>query len=136
MSKSKLWTWAAIAVGIGAVVYLLLPGDGGGRGQAIAVSLPGSFSAKASEGEGLFNNNCATCHGPNGAGSEQGPPLIHRIYEPNHHADLSFILAARNGVRAHHWNFGNMAPVPGVSEQDVKKIVAYIREIQRANGIR
>ena len=73
-----------------------------------------------------------TCHGRHATGSDQGPPLVHRIYEPNHHADIAFRLAVRNGVRAHHWPFGNMAPVEGVSDEDAIKITRYVRELQKA----
>ena len=92
-------------------------------------------SVKGTRGEALFNQRCAVCHGPNATGSGQGPPLVHRIYEPGHHSDMSFLLAVRRGVRAHHWRFGNMAPVPGLSEADVKEIVRYVRALQRAKGI-
>lgn len=83
----------------------------------------------------LFERNCAECHGENAAGSENGPPLVHKIYEPGHHGDAAFYLAARNGVRAHHWNFGNMPPRPDVTEPQIAAIVAYVRELQQANGI-
>lgn len=87
-------------------------------------------------GERLFNDNCASCHGPNAAG-QQGvaPPLVHKIYEPSHHADGAFYLAVKQGVRAHHWPFGDMPPVEGLTQKDVERIVAYVRLLQRANGI-
>ena len=94
-----------------------------------------TLTAKAAAGAALFEENCMTCHGQNAAGTEQGPPLVHRIYEPNHHGDASFRLAVKNGVRAHHWPFGNMAPVDGVSDEDAIKITRYVRELQQANGI-
>ncbi len=86
-------------------------------------------------GEQDFNANCAACHGKNAAGTNSGPPLIHRIYEPNHHADIAFKLAAQRGVRAHHWGFGNMPPQTHVKDQELARIVAYVRELQKANGI-
>ncbi|MDE0027934.1 MAG: cytochrome c [Deltaproteobacteria bacterium] len=92
-------------------------------------------SVEGTRGEALFNQRCAVCHGRNATGSAQGPPLVHRIYEPGHHSDMSFLLAVRRGVRAHHWRFGNMAPVPGLSEADVREIVRYVRALQRAKGI-
>ncbi len=99
------------------------------------VSVP-ELAGEAKSGESLFNQNCASCHGENAAGQDGiAPPLIHRIYEPNHHGDASFFRAAKQGVRAHHWRFGNMPPVEGVSEDDVAKIVVYVRTLQRANGI-
>jgi len=94
------------------------------------------LSEIAQQGEGLFKANCAVCHGENAEGTQNGPPLVHKIYEPSHHSDLSFQRAARLGVRAHHWPFGNMPPVPSVTETDVEHIVTYVRELQRANGIR
>lgn len=86
-------------------------------------------------GEEDFNANCAACHGINAAGTNIGPPLVHRIYEPNHHADISFKLAAQRGVRAHHWKFGNMPPQSHVKDYKLVRIVVYVRELQKANGI-
>lgn len=87
-------------------------------------------------GERRFNESCAACHGENAAGNEGvGPPLIHKIYEPSHHGDIAFQLAAKNGVRAHHWPYGDMPPVTNVTERDVNDITTYVRALQRANGI-
>ena len=101
---------------------------------ADAVVVP-EFSAKAKAGARLFAANCAVCHGENATGTEQGPPLLHKIYEPGHHPDASFQRAVKNGVMSHHWPFGHMPPVTGLSRKDVAKIIAYVRELQRANGI-
>lgn len=99
------------------------------------VIVPERLSGRAVEGVALFEANCVACHGRNAAGSAQGPPLVHRIYEPGHHGDYAFQMAVRNGVRAHHWRFGNMPPVPGLSETEVTLITTYVRELQRASGI-
>ncbi|WP_370224728.1 c-type cytochrome [Pararhodobacter marinus] len=102
----------------------------------VAVTVPGDFSALAQRGRDGFNAVCAECHGENAAGRDGfGPPLVHRIYEPSHHGDLAFQLAAAQGVRAHHWPFGDMPPQPDVTRGDVVAITAYIRDLQRANGI-
>ncbi|WP_296639774.1 c-type cytochrome [Roseinatronobacter sp.] len=101
----------------------------------VDVTVP-ELSAPEQEGAALFAQNCATCHGENAAGKDGvGPPLVHIIYEPSHHGDGSFYVAARLGVRAHHWSFGNMPAQPQITDEDVAKIVAYIRALQRANGI-
>ena len=106
-----------------------------GPDAMVPVTVP-PLSAAAEQGARAFNDNCAVCHGTNAAGrAGSGPPLVHIIYEPNHHGDASFHMAVRNGVRSHHWSFGDMAPVPGVSEDEVASIIAYVRELQRANGI-
>lgn len=100
------------------------------------VIVPAKLSGPAMFGQLAFENSCATCHGKNGAGGTgKAPPLIHPIYEPGHHPDSSFVSAATKGVQAHHWGFGNMPPVTGITVKDVELIALYIREIQRANGI-
>ncbi|HJT21990.1 MAG TPA: cytochrome c [Nitrospira sp.] len=94
-------------------------------------SVPPEFQA----GEAKFNANCAVCHGKQASGTSQGPPLVHKIYEPNHHGDAAFQRAAANGVRAHHWEFGNMPKIEGVTPSDVDQITLYIRWLQRQAGI-
>ena len=107
-----------------------------GSGAPLVTVIVPDLSAAARRGETLYQQNCATCHGDNAAGRDGiGPPLVHKIYEPGHHADGAFYLAAQQGVRAHHWPFGDMPPVAGIALEDVEPIVAYVRELQRANGI-
>jgi len=103
--------------------------------QVVLRGIAATSPPELAQGKTLFEQNCSVCHGPAGDGTEQGPPLVHIIYEPNHHADAAFILAARNGVRAHHWRFGDMAPLPGVTDVMVQEIVGYIRWLQRQVGI-
>ncbi|WP_210413851.1 c-type cytochrome [Luteithermobacter gelatinilyticus] len=95
-----------------------------------------AFSAAAQKGLELFNKNCAQCHGVNALGTEQGPPLLHDIYNPGHHSDMAFYRAVQSGVPQHHWRFGNMLPQRHVSRKQTELIIAYIRELQRANGIK
>lgn len=98
--------------------------------------MPTDLSANAQIGKRAFEAKCAECHGTNAAGQNGvAPPLVHKIYEPSHHSDMAFVLAARNGVRSHHWNFGNMPPVKGLTDADVKMITQFVRELQEANGI-
>ena len=87
------------------------------------------------EGEQLFAENCAACHGTAADGTNTGPPLVHRLYEPGHHPDFAFRNAVMNGVIAHHWDFGDMPPVTGLSEDEVTQIIAYVRDLQRKGGI-
>ena len=92
-------------------------------------------SADIEAGRSAFERSCAACHGIGGVGTEQGPPFLHEVYEPSHHADGAFVLAVRNGVRAHHWGFGDMPPQEGVSDEEIAAIVAYVRAIQRDAGV-
>jgi len=104
-------------------------------GPMVEVTVP-ELTGAAKMGEQFFNAKCAVCHGENAAGKEGfGPPLIHKIYEPSHHGDMAFMLAPRRGVQAHHWRFGDMPPVEGLTDGDIKQLIAYVRTVQRANGI-
>jgi cytochrome c len=105
-------------------------------GVLASVQLPDTLSQNAQIGKRGFDAKCAACHGVNAAGQDGvAPPLVHIMYEPSHHGDEAFQRAAANGVRAHHWRFGNMPPVEGVTRGDMAMIIAYIRELQRHNGI-
>ena len=86
-------------------------------------------------GEERFNNFCSRCHGVHARGTANGPPLVHKIYEPSHHADFAFQRAAAQGVRAHHWKFGNMPKIADATPDDVTLIIQYVRWLQREAGI-
>ena len=115
----------ARAVVFAALSVLMTVGTGYAADAPVAPSL----------GEGLFESRCARCHGPKGTGTDTGPPLVHRIYHPNHHSDYSFMRAISIGVRAHHWRFGDMEKVSELTEQEVGLIIKYIRSIQQDAGI-
>ncbi len=101
----------------------------------VTVTVP-QLDDTATIGASIFAKTCAACHGDNAAGKEGfGPPLVHKIYEPNHHGDEAFQRAVANGVQSHHWPFGNMPPQDGLTRGDVAMVVAYVRALQRANGI-
>ena len=122
----KMWVCAlCVGLTLGACGGDGSTGDDTGDGGAAALA----------DGKELFEENCATCHGEDLKGTSAGPPFLNDIYEPGHHPDESFYAAVAGGVRAHHWGFGDMPPVPGLSEQDVTAIIAYVRDEQRAAGI-
>ena len=125
---------AAMLVAAVAVLWMM-SSAGPPRSVKVEVTEP-ELSALAAKGKPLFEANCATCHGMRASGTEKGPPLVHDIYNPGHHADPAFFSAAKFGVRQHHWPYGNMPPQPQVSEDQVAAIVRYVREVQIANGIK
>ena len=140
MKTPILITGAILAAGL-AGWYALGPSQtetAAPEGDAlVAITLPDSLSGQAQIGKRGFDAVCAACHGERGVGRDgMGPPLVHEIYEPSHHGDMSFLMAVQNGVRAHHWTFGDMPPQDGLTRADVADIVAYVRELQRANGIK
>ena len=119
--------------------HSMVPPDTRGLAEGapiVEVALPAELSPEAQIGKRAFEAKCASCHGENAAGQNGvAPPLVHEIYEPSHHSDMAFVLAAKTGVRAHHWRFGNMPPVEGLTDADVKYIARYVRELQEENGI-
>ena len=137
MKKGKIALLAFILAAVALAALLVRNGTEASTGQAApaAVALPAAFSDQAKMGERVFNAVCAACHGAAAAGTDVGPPLVHRIYEPSHHGDHAFEMAVANGVRAHHWTFGDMPPQPALTRADLNTVIAYIRELQRANGI-
>ena len=123
----------AALVAVGLLAYFALSED---ESAAVTVEvLPAELSAEGQQGEALFKANCQACHGPNAAGTKLGPPLIHDIYNPGHHSDDAFYLAAATGVRQHHWPYGDMPAQAQVSREDVTLIIRFVRELQEANGI-
>ena len=101
----------------------------------VATTMP-ELAFSYAQGETLYQANCSTCHGPTLGGRKGlGPPFVHGYYKPSHHGDIAFYRAVEQGVTAHHWQFGNMPPVPSLSKSDVEQIIKYIRAVQRDNGI-
>ena len=89
----------------------------------VRIKIPESFSNEAILGKKIFESNCIECHGKNAVGRKKiGPPLVHKIYEPSHHNDMTFYRAVEMGVRGHHWMFGDMAAVENVTRDEVKSI--------------
>lgn len=94
-----------------------------------------ALSYVAERGRSLFSARCATCRGNNGTGTDKGSLLPHDIHVPGLRNDLSFQRAAGLGARAHYRPSGDMPPVASISGAHVTGITAFIRDIQRANGI-
>ncbi len=121
--------------GLGVLVAVLAACESNATNPDAAKPAGGATPADVQVGEAKFSANCAACHGVRAVGTKQGPPLVHKIYEPNHHADVAFQRAAENGVRAHHWEFGNMPKIEGLTAGDVDHIIRYVRWLQREAGI-
>lgn len=138
LSPSEILLAVVVLGGIGIGGWQLFGNSGAGGSDGgvttVTVKLP-TLSAQAAAGRVAFDANCVACHGKNAGGTNLGPPLVHDIYNPGHHADESFQRAVRQGVQQHHWPYGNMAPLPQVSDSQLAAIVRYVRELQQANGI-
>lgn len=124
MRRSTALT-AALALAVGAC------GGSAGSGD---VDIPPQEPALVSAGAGLYQASCAGCHGENLEGTDDGPSMLSAVYEPNHHGDGAFLLAVQRGVLSHHWRFGDMPAIEGLTPDDVFAIVAFVREQQRTQG--
>ncbi len=89
------------------------------------------LSPTAWQGRALYKKWCSSCHGKTTGGTASGPPLV--MYSAEHHGDDSFFRAVQDGVKQHHWNFGDMPPIPGLTREQVRKIILYVRETQIAD---
>jgi len=131
LSLPKLIVIGVLIVGSGGLAYQQLAAKTSGP----SLLVPAYFSTQAQSGKLAYDANCAQCHGVNGAGTDKGPPFVHPIYNPGHHGDAAFFYAAHSGVKQHHWKFGDMPAQPQVKDEDLAAIIAYVREVQVANGI-
>lgn len=129
----KLLAALAVIITASYAAWTLFLGPGKADGKKVQINIP-DFSQVAQSGQIAFEENCAACHGVNAAGTDNGPTFLHVIYKAGHHGDASFEAAAKRGVRAHHWHFGNMPPVDGITDAEIRWITKYVRELQAANG--
>jgi cytochrome c5 len=108
-------------------VLLLMPVITGTIKAAEEVEIPFHLG----KGQLLYEKYCSSCHGLQLNGSDKGPPLLHPFYKPSHHGDKAFYRAALQGAKQHHWEFGNMPPVEGMTTKKMDKLVPYVRFYQQ-----
>jgi len=108
-------------------ILLLMPLVGAQLRAAEQIVIPFQLG----QGQLLYEENCSSCHGIDLTGSDKGPPLLHSFYKPSHHGDKAFYRAALQGVRQHHWEFGDMPPVEGMTQKKMDKVVPYVRYYQQ-----
>ena len=140
----KAAVFIVVVIALGAVGYWLVfdgsdnsSQSGSGATTALVdIVVADTLSPNAQIGKTAFESKCAGCHRVNAVGQDGvAPPIVHVIYEPSHHGDKSFQRAIAVGVRGHHWPFGDMPPVEGLTRGDAAMIISYVRELQRFNGI-
>jgi mono/diheme cytochrome c family protein len=138
MVKAKWLLPIGVIAALGATGLLWFTGILGHQHESPTVQPPlgKPVPAEYATGEALYTAHCALCHGPSAVGTAQGPSFLSNIYVPSHHSDASIYLAVKQGVRAHHWTFGDMPALPQVTEGEVTQIIAYVRWLQRQAGIR
>ena len=113
---------AALGVGLG--------GCGSGDGDTPPVADPESIQLGAE----VYAESCASCHGADLQGTDTRPSHLSIVYEPNHHTDAAFRNAIANGATQHHWSFGNMPPINGLTGEEVEAVIAFVRAEQERRG--
>jgi len=126
VQTARLWFFAGLA--LTALVLAVVVWS--------ARETPTLESAPPDTGRGaqLYAAVCASCHGVDLRGTDLGPSHLSILYEPNHHSDESFRSAITNGAVEHHWQFGDMAPIEGLDDDDIDAIIAYVRSQQVSQG--
>lgn len=121
-----------VEIGLLGATMLALTACGGGAG--VTVDIPPQDPGLVETGAELYEANCAQCHGSDLRGTDAGPSHLSEVYVPSHHGDGAFLVAVVAGSPEHHWDFGPMPPIDGLTESDVEAIVAFVRERQRLEG--
>ncbi len=131
-AREEILYWGMRTLLLAAALAALLVGC---AGSPAADDTTSGAAPDVAAGEELYQANCAQCHGADLRGTDQGPPHLDAVYLPDHHADIAFLYAVRNGVQPHHWGFGPMPAIEGLSDDDVTSIIAYVRAQQEAAGL-
>lgn len=104
-----------------------------GSSESVETTLADRDPEVVAAGAVLYEAECAECHGSDLRGTDKGPSHLSAVYEPGHHGDGAFQIAVLQGVRPHHWDFGQMPPVP-LEDGDIDKIIAFVRDAQEREG--
>lgn len=97
---------------------------------------PVAFVALSATADGatIYAARCASCHGVDLRGTDKGPSQLSIVYEPNHHGDDSYRSAIRNGAAQHHWGFGNMPVIESITDDQIERVISFIRSEQQRLG--
>ncbi len=101
----------------------------------IAILAVAALSARAADGKALYGEHCAKCHGANGNGdTKMGKKLGAKDYtDAKVQAELKDDAAAKaikDGVKDKDGK-QVMKPAEGLSDDDIKALVAYMRTLKK-----
>jgi len=116
-----------VAISVVVTALLLTGCSSGSSGDAASRS-------GAETGAALYKQSCGSCHGDDLRGTDRGPSQLSHVYAPDRHPDAAYGSAIEQGATAHHWHFGDMPPVKGISHSEVDAIIDYIRQQQQEHG--
>ena len=102
--------------------------------EATNETTPAADGSRERDGATVYADACASCHGADLGGTDKGPSMLSIVYEPNHHSDESFRRAIAVGSPEHHWTFGDMKPVEGLTAAEVTGVIEFVRSEQQRLG--
>lgn len=121
------------------LMLILIPPTAGGvaeaAGLAAHVTVP-AVSGEAAAGRDLFAARCGACHGNDAGGTGTGPSLILPEYAPGALPDAAFARAVREGLPPGRWMLGPMPGDRSAGAGRIAAMLAWVRAVQAANGIR
>ena len=120
-----------VVVALIAATCCLAPDLRVAQAEKVRVKIPLVLPSDARKGKSIYEDRCSRCHGRTLSGTDKGPALI--LYEKSHHGDGMFLKAVREGVRAHHWEHGDMPPLAELTDDQIGLVIRYVREIQKFN---
>ena len=98
---------------------------GAQQGTPASVNPLAADAAAVSDGRGLYNQICQSCHGASAQGSDRGPCALPTGTFTHGNTDGDLFRSIRTGIPG-----TQMAGFPGLSETDVWRLVAYLRSLQ------
>ncbi len=96
----------------------------------LAAVLGGCGNDGETDGQALFDANCAVCHGPAGEGAAGAPPLTDPAYLPDQLSDAEVADAIRGGVSDVRDGYGAMPAFSNLDEEQIAALVEVVRELQ------
>jgi putative heme-binding domain-containing protein len=84
-----------------------------------------SYAKERPDGEAIFNQSCAGCHGMEGAGG-RGPSLRGQLRHGNQKSDIANVVS--NGLP------GTGMPKFGFEKEDLNALVSYVQSLSRASA--
>jgi high-affinity iron transporter len=136
-------TYRVVSVGIAGTPMAAYSGTLTPQQRWNVVAYVGSMRATEAqrlEGEGLYTQRCASCHGPTGAGDgpmarslSRLPPDIGTVAWQSEHSDDQLAEVVRTGIPG-----TAMPPSSELSTEQAQSVVAYLRTLptkDRANGM-
>lgn len=128
-SGSVIVTVATVAMTVVGVLGLT---SCGGKDEQ---DVPLTQEQLVARGRQVYAGTCATCHGDALKGSSMAPSLLQAPFAPDQTPDSAFANAIQNGVPQKRFAKGPMPAQPSVAPKDIPAVVAYVRSVQRDNGI-